>query len=392
MNIYEKIKEEVTQIKDEIISIRRQIHRFPELSFQEFKTTEFIKEKLIAYNIEYVLLEGTGIIGIIGKGDKSILLRADIDALPIQETTGFEFSSKIDGVMHACGHDMHTAMLLGAGKILKKYEDRINGKILLLFQPAEELLPGGAKIVIESGVLDKFKVISAFGQHINPFIDKGKIVVNSGPFMASTDELYWTIKGQSYHAAQPDAGTNTILPATAIVQSLQNIQYINRDPFNISVISITAINGGNTANVFPETVEMKGTLRCYSNSLREKMHKLLLEKSKLICDLYGAKCFLEIRQGYPVLINNKEMVEYVQNTAIQLYGKDCLQESKGVLWGEDFAYYSKKFPSCFWFLGTKDIGCENIYPLHNPKLSPSEDSLLIGTALLSSIGLKFFSR
>lgn len=392
MIIYGKIKEEVNLIKDEIISIRRHIHRFPELSFQEFKTTEYIKEKLSTYNIEYIPLKGTGVIGIIGKGEKSILLRADIDALPIKEATGFDFASEIDGVMHACGHDMHTAMLLGTGKILKKYEDRINGKILLLFQPGEEVIPGGAKEVIESEILDNFNIISAFGQHIQPFIDKGKIVVKSGPFMASSDELYWTIKGQSYHAAQPDIGTNTILPATAIVQSLQNLQYINRNPFDISVISITAINGGNTTNVFPETLEMKGTLRCYSSSLREKMHKIILEKSGLICDLYGVNCFLEIRQGYPALINNQDMVEYVKNTATQLYGTDCLQESEGVLWAEDFAYFSKKYPSCFWFLGAKEIENENIYPLHNSKFSPSEDSLIIGTVLLSSIGLKFFNK
>jgi|DewCreStandDraft_4_1066084.scaffolds.fasta_scaffold00019_327 amidohydrolase len=388
---YNQIIKEVFRIKEEIISIRRHIHRHPELSFQEYNTTEYIKSQLTKYGIKCFLLKGTGIIGIIGNGEKSILLRADIDALPIQEATDESFISKNDGIMHACGHDLHTAMLLATGIILKKYENAIKGKVILLFQPGEELLPGGAKAVIESGILDEHNIIAAFGQHVNPVLETGKIMLNTGISMASSDELYWTIKGKSCHAAQPNLGVDAILPATAIVQAIQNIQYFHKNPLETSIVSITAINGGNVTNVFPDTVEMKGTLRCFSDEWRENLHNILNTYSKGICQIYGASCFLEIKKGYPSLINDKIMVDVVKEVAVNLWGKDSYKENEPVLWAEDFAYIARKYPSCFWFLGAKKDDTDTIYPLHNPRFSPNEDSMVIGTSLLCGIAKNFFN-
>jgi amidohydrolase len=260
-------------------NIRRTIHRNPELSFQEFETSNFIKQKLGEWGIEHREIGGTGVVAHIGNGDNCVALRADIDALPIHEETGLEYSSQNPGVMHACGHDMHTTMLLGAAYRLKQIENELKGVVKLIFQPGEEKLPGGAKLLIENGVLENPRPGAIFGQHINPGESVGKISLAPGYVMASADELYITVKGKGSHAAQPHIGNDAILAASHLVQYYQTMVSKMKNPLDSGVISITAVNGGSANNIFPSEVKMLGTMRAFNQDWRNYIHEIIEEKN-----------------------------------------------------------------------------------------------------------------
>jgi amidohydrolase len=391
------ILSKVDELFEEIKEFRRKIHQNPELSFQEISTSKFISEKLNEWGIpNYPALRNPaqnpenslGVIGEIGNGDTCIAFRADIDALPITETTGLGFTSLNSGVMHACGHDMHTAMLLGAAKILKANENKLYCKIILIFQPAEELLPGGAKLILDSGVLEKYNIQAIFGQHINPEIPLGKIGVKPGPIMASTDELHIEIKGKSTHAAQPHLGNDVILASSNLIQYYNTILNKVKNPLDSAIISVTSIHAGSVTNILPDSAKLLGTMRTYSQDLRKGIKSKIIEDSSRIVQLYGCEINLNIIEGYPPVFNNDFTTELFRTIAEKEIGVDniILQEAK--MWAEDFAYYSQNYPSVFWFLGVAAEGSE-FFPLHNPKLSPSEDALIIGTLLFVSIGLNF---
>ncbi len=379
----EYIKSKSSEILNQIIYFRRHIHKYPEISFNEFKTTEFIKSILSDNKIEHYSLTETGTIATIGKGKNCIALRADIDALPIQEETRLEFSSVNAGVMHACGHDFHTSMLLGAAIILKSIENELNGTIKLIFQPAEEKLPGGAKILIENGVLEDPKPSLIFGQHIFPELETGKVAIAKGTILSSADELYWRIKGKGTHAAQPHLGGNVILAQAQLIINLMNLLGKYKNPLTNALISITSVNGGNATNVIPEEVKLMGTLRSFDEKFRNEFHRIIFEKSENICQLYDCICKLDIIKGYPPLINNDNAVDIFVQSANYVLCPGSIVHFEPKMWAEDFAYYSQQIPACFWFLGVKNIDQQQEYPLHNPKLIPDENALSLGTQLLA---------
>lgn len=387
MNVLAEVRKEI----ENIVSYRRHLHQYPELSFQEFETTKYIESKLSEFGIEHYRLLETGVIGIIGnKSDNCVALRADIDALPIMEDTGLEFKSVNDGKMHACGHDFHIAMLIGAAKVLKQNEDKLCGCIKLIFQPAEEMIPGGAKLMIEQGVLENPIPKFVFGQHINPSIETGKIATCNGPIMASSDELYFTIKGKSSHAATPHLGNDPILATAQIINNLQSLITKMRDPLEPGVISITSIHGGSATNILPDEVKLMGTLRAYNEVWRHKALENIKHISENIAEVYGCTCDFAPKLGFPSVINAENAVSYVKSSALALQDCDKYFECKPMMWGEDFSYYGQKIPSAFWFLGVKND--ESMPALHNSKLAPDENALVIGTAMFVSLAFNVLAK
>ncbi|TAL70670.1 MAG: amidohydrolase [Bacteroidetes bacterium] len=390
--IYKKILAQSKSMFDELIQIRRHIHQNPELSFKEFLTAEFIRDNLRKVGIEYKTIAETGTVALIGKGEKCVALRADIDALPINEETNLEYASKNKGVMHACGHDMHSTMLLGAARILKGMESELTGTVKIIFQPGEEKLPGGASNLIEEGVLENPKVTAMFAQHIFPEEETGTISVNSCYIMASADELYWTLKGKGTHAAQPHLGNDCIMAASQLVINLQSIVTKYKNPIKPGLLSVTSIQGGSATNAFPDEVKLMGTFRANDEEWRSKMHDEIRRITNETCSLFGIKGELEIVKGYPALYNNPETTEMVNQTAKELLGQDSVKVFEPKLWAEDFAYYAQKIPSTFWFLGIRPKDIKDMPPLHNSKLIPDEKALTIGAAMLAGTAVNYINN
>ncbi len=316
----EKIKILASQYAEEFIDVRRHLHQYPELSYKEFETSKFIQQLLSAWKIPYEVLAQTGVTGLIkGKnpGKKTIALRADMDALPITEQNQIDYKSKNTGVMHACGHDVHCTCLLGAAKILNELKDDWEGTVKLIFQPGEERNPGGASLMIKDGVLENPKPQSIFALHVHPGLEVGKLSFRSGMVMASADEIFITIKGQGGHAASPHLTSDTILIASQLIVSLQQLISRNNDPFNPSVLSITSFQGGNTTNVIPSEVKLMGTFRAMNEEWRYKAHELIKKQAHEIVNAMGAELDILIDVGYPFVLNNKELTE----TAIQTAGQ-----------------------------------------------------------------------
>lgn len=386
-----EIFEEIETIFEEIIQYRRTIHANPELSFEEYETSKFIQEKLAEDNINFEVYD-TGVIAHIGNGDRCIALRADIDALPITEETGLPYISKNEGIMHACGHDMHTSMLLAAAKIIKKNENQLKGKIKFIFQPGEEKIPGGASILLEKGALNNPEPEAVFGQHINPGDTVGKIAMAAGPVMASADELYFTVKGKGSHAAQPHLGSDAVLASANIIQYLQSVITKFRNPINPGVISITSIHGGSAPNIFPDEVKIMGTMRAFDNNWRLEIHNYLNENLPKIASLYNCEIEIEIRKGYPPLINSQITTELAKKSAIELFGNENAIEFESKMWAEDFAYYAQKYPSTFWFIGVKPEDIDTMPPLHNAKLNPIEEAMKMGIAMFVKLAFDYYER
>ncbi len=382
---------ESQEIFPKIREYRRRFHERPELSFRERETTAAIEEILNGLNVPFKKPLETGLIGSVGKGGKKIALRADIDALPIKEETGLPFASKNEGVSHACGHDIHAACLLGAATILKKHERELKGEVALIFQPAEEKLPGGAKAIVESGALENPEPELVLGQHIYPEAKTGTISLASGYVMAAPDELYWTITGKGGHAAQPHKNVDCVLASAAIIQYLHTTISKFKDPTKAGLISITSINAGSAPNVFPDEAKMSGTLRSFDEDWRKLAHKIILEASAKIASLYGAKCEVEIKKGYPALKNDSRAAEFIKSVAEELFGTEAVKNFEPKMWGEDFAYYARKYPSVFWFLGVGGDDPTQTPPLHSSKLIPDENAIIYGTALLAAAAFKYLS-
>ncbi len=372
-----------------IVEHRRRIHKNPELSFQEFETSKYIRNVLDELNISYKIMAGTGVIAAFGSGEKCVGLRADIDALPIQEETGLEFSSRNDGVMHACGHDMHTSMLLGAAEILKKYEVSLNGVVKLIFQPGEEKLPGGAKKLIEEGVLQNPAPEIMFGQHIFPELHVGKIALASGPVMASADEFYITIKGKGAHAAQPHNGYDPILAASNLVQHYQSMMTKSRDPLKPGVLSVTSIHGGSANNIFPDEVELKGTMRAFDEQWRRELHNLFERHTREICSLYGCSSEINLVKGYPAVVNDQIAALLTAEAGKEIFGEEFVIEFIPKMWGEDFAFYAQQVPAAFFFTGVLPHHEQTMPTLHNSGLNPDEEGMIYGTTMLTVAAMKY---
>ena len=387
---YHKIKDESMSISDWIISIRRELHEHPELMYEEFKTSELIRRELDKLEISYKHpIAETGVLASIGNGNgPCVALRADMDALPIHEETDVSFKSKIDGKMHACGHDCHVSMLLGAAKLLKGKEDQINGTIKLLFQPAEEGGAGG-KLMREEGALKNPEVERIFGLHVWPQLPSGQIGSREGTFLAATSSLSLTVKGVGGHAAVPQLTKDPVLTSARIITNLQSIISRELDPLDSGVVSITVINGGNASNVIPSEVKVKGTLRSLTMDGLKELQKRVKEIAEGIAQTHGCEAIVEyVGNDYPPTVNDSEMWKFAKNVGIELLGDENVSDLDAVMGGEDFAYYTEKVKGCFVVLGMNNPDIDATYSVHHPMFKADEDALHIGTALHTIFALK----
>ena len=387
---YHKIKDESKSISDWIINIRRELHEHPELMYEEFKTSELIRRELDKLDIPYKHpIAETGVLASIGNGNgPCVALRADMDALPIHEETDVPFRSKIDGKMHACGHDCHVSMLLGAAKLLKEKENKINGTVKLLFQPAEEGGAGG-KLMREEGALKDPAVERIFGLHVWPQMPSGQIGSREGTFLAATSSLSLTVKGVGGHAAVPQLTKDPVLTSARIITNLQSIISRELDPLDSGVVSITVINGGNASNVIPSDVKVKGTLRSLTMEGLKKLQKRVKEIAEGIAQTHGCEAIVEyVGNDYPPTVNDSDMWKFAKKVGIELLGNENVSDLDAVMGGEDFAYYTEKVKGCFVVLGMNNPDIDATYSVHHPMFKADEDALHIGTALHTMFALK----
>jgi hippurate hydrolase len=387
----EKIRQLAKAFEADGIEIRRHLHAHPELSYQEFKTSQFIQGKLTEYGIPHVTMADTGVVGMIrGKNPDSriIALRADIDALPISEQNDVPYRSKTDGVMHACGHDVHTTCLLGAARILQALKDEWEGTVKLIFQPGEERNPGGASIMIREGVLDNPKPQAIFGLHVHPQLEVGAVSFRSGKVMASADEFFIDVKGKGGHAAAPHWTTDTILVAAHLITSLQQIISRNNSPFSPSVLSICSIQGGYTTNVIPAEVKLMGTFRAMDEDWRFKAHEIIRRQCRAIAEAMGAEIELHIDVGYPCVYNHEQLHHVAWSLAGEYMGQEQVSETELRMGAEDFGYYSEKIPGCFFRLGTANAARGITSGVHTPLFDIDESAIAIGMGMMAWMGAK----
>lgn len=377
---------------DEIIGIRRHLHENPELSFNEQATSAYIRKLLDQWQVEYTYpFVMHGILAVIrGKDSEGpvIALRSDMDALPIEEETKLEFISKNKGVMHACGHDIHMASLLGAICILKEMKDEIKGTILFIFQPGEEKLPGGAKLMLEEGIFDKISPDMIIAQHVLPDMDAGYVGFRPGPYMASSDEIYMTVKGQGGHGALPENISDPVLMTSHILISLQ--QEINRkSPKGTpTVLSFGKVIANGAVNVIPDFVKIEGTFRTMNETWRKKAHELIHQIASGIASGMGGEIELEIRNGYPALQNDPTLTLKAKKYAESLLGKDKIVDMDIRMTAEDFAWFAEAYPAMMYRLGVKSPNNDIVFPLHTSRFQAEESAIRTGMTMMSWLALK----
>lgn len=387
----QKIQELATQIFEEVVGFRRHIHANPELSFKEFETSKYVKDKLTSWGIPYTEMANTGVVGLITGDHPSenvVALRADMDALPIIEINDKPYKSKNPGVMHACGHDVHTSSLLGTAYILNNLKSEFAGTIKLVFQPAEEILPGGASIMIKEGVLENPKPQAMLGQHVLPMMEAGKVGFRSGIYMASTDELYVTVTGKGGHGAQPQQNIDPVVITAHIIVALQQIVSRNADPRLPSVLSFGKVNANGATNVIPNEVKMEGTFRTLNEEWRNQAHGLMKKMAEGIAESMGGSCDFDIRRGYPFLINEEKLTHNAKTFAEEYLGKENVLDLDIWMAAEDFAYYSQLTDACFYRLGTGNAQKDTMHSVHTPNFDIDEDALKTSTGLMAYIALK----
>lgn len=396
------IKERAAAHYPTVLEVRRHLHQHPELSFKEFQTSEFIKKKLreadIAFTFGHVR---TGILVLIrGKNPtkKTILLRADMDALPILEKNEVPYRSQNEGVMHACGHDVHSACALGAALMLQDMRDQFEGTVKIMFQPGEEVLPGGASLMIKEGALNNPKVDKAIALHVFPEMETGKVGFKAGMYMASTDELYVTVSGKGGHAAMPAAYNNPLLAASAFLLKVQDTFMkeggLKGTPGeNIpTVVAFGKIEGLGATNVIPEKVQLAGTFRTMNEDWRSQVHLRLHELAKEIADNYNLQIELRVEHGYPYLVNDEDFTGNCMSAAKELLGADMVKELPMRMTAEDFAFISQKVPSCFFRLGTGNTAKGITSGVHTATFDVDENSLLTGMQMLSWLAVAELHR
>ncbi|MES1181537.1 MAG: M20 family metallopeptidase [Flavobacterium sp.] len=386
----EKIKKLAATYSPEFIEVRHHIHANPELSYQEFETSKFIQQKLAGWKIPFEVKATTGVVGLIeGKNPAKqiIALRADMDALPIIEENNVSYKSSQHGVMHACGHDVHTTCLLGAAKILNELKDEWEGTIKLIFQPGEEKNPGGASLMIKAGVLEKPKPEKILALHVHPGLEVGQFSFRKGKCMASADELYITIKAKGGHAAAPHFTADTIYAASQLVINLQQIASRYNNPTNPTVLSITSIQGGNTTNVIPSEVKLMGTLRAMDEIWRAKAHELITTQVKATAESTGTTIELNIDKGYPFVYNDEILTENAWQLANEFAGKENVSETELRMGAEDFGYYAQQIPGCFFRLGAGNKAKGITSNVHTPTFNIDENAIEKGIAMMAWLGI-----
>lgn len=389
MMLKEKIKALAAENAGAFIQIRQHIHAHPELSYREFETSKFIQSKLAGWNISFVTMAETGVVGIIeGKnpGKRVIALRADMDALPIQEENAVPYRSQNAGIMHACGHDVHTTCLLGAAKILNELKDEWEGTVKLIFQPGEERNPGGASYMIRDGALKNPAPNAIAALHVHPGLDLGKLSFRKGRVMASADEIYITIKSKGGHAAAPHLTADTILIASQLIVSLQQIISRNNNPTSPSVLSICSFQGGHTTNVIPSEVKLMGTFRAMDEAWRFKAHELIRRQTIGLVEAMGAEVDLHIDVGYPTVDNNPGLTETAWQLANDYMGEENVLETELRMGAEDFGYYTQQVPGCFFRLGVRNEVKGIVHNVHTPKFNIDEQAIENGIGIMAWLG------
>ena len=396
MGLVEKIKALAEKHSSEIIADRRHIHQNPELSFEEFETCKYIASKLQSMKIEtQVGVATTGVVALIkGKNpDKKVIaLRADMDALPIVEANDVSYKSKNEGVMHACGHDVHTSSLLGVARILNELKDDFEGTVKLIFQPGEEKIPGGASLMIKEGVLENPNAASIIGQHVMPSMPVGKIGFRPGMYMASADEIYVTVKGKGGHAAMPDKAIDPILIASHIIVALQQIISRNCDPKTPAVLSFGKIIGNGATNIIPDEVKIEGTFRTLNEEWRKDAKVRMKKMAEGIAEAMGAECEFKILDGYPFLRNNPELTLRMKAAAIEYMGEENIVDLDIWMAAEDFAYYTQKIDACFYRLGVRNEAKGITSGVHTPTFNIDEDALQTGAGLMAWLAIEELSK
>tara|TARA_Y100001935_G_scaffold217449_1_gene189648 strand:- start:89601 stop:90794 length:1194 start_codon:yes stop_codon:yes gene_type:complete len=391
MSIQQKVKELAGKYRDYMIQTRRYLHQHPEVSYKEFETTKFIKSELDKLGIPYESPLETGCVGIFEGGitsDKVVALRADIDALAMTEEgeAKQEFLSKNAGAAHCCGHDAHTANLLGVAHILTELKEHVEGKVLLLFQPGEEKLPGGGRLMCESGFLNKQGVQSIYGLHTSPSHDPGTIASKKGSMMAAPDEIEIEIFGVGGHAARPHEAVDPIVLAAQFVSTAQSIISRSIDPTDSAVITIGRIEGGTAHNIIPESVKLWGTVRTFTKKNAELIERRLHAILKGITEAAGGTYKLDYNYGYPAVLNSVKETDAVFNNMISLFGSDSVIEMTApVMAGEDFAFYQEHFPGAFFFVGSGSKASDSQYVWHHPKYNVDDRFFDVAAPLVASL-------
>ncbi len=385
--IIDKIKALAASFSNDVIDYRHYLHAHPELSFQEFNTAKFVAAILRSFGIEpQEGVAGTGVVAIIeGKNPakKMIALRADMDALPITEANDVPYKSTNIGVMHACGHDVHTSSLLGTARILQALKDDFEGSIKLIFQPGEELLPGGASLMIKEGVLENPKPNGILGQHVMPLLPAGTVGFREGMYMASADEIYVTVTGKGGHAAMPEINIDPVLIAAHIIVAMQQIVSRNCSPKTPSVLSFGKVTAAGATNIIPNEVKIEGTFRTMDEVWRAEAHKKMVKLAESIAEGMGGSCHFDIHKGYPYLENNPALTNRMKNAAIDYLGEDKVVNLDIWMAAEDFAFYTQHTDACFYRLGIRNEAKGITSSVHTPTFDIDETALETGSGLMA---------
>jgi amidohydrolase len=384
--------EKAREIEDEIVAIRRDIHMHPELSFQETRTANLVAEKLRELGLEVEVGVGkTGVVARIGEGRPAVGIRADMDALPIEEANDVPYKSNTSGVMHACGHDAHTAILLGVAKMLVNMEERPDGEIRLLFQPSEESwdkeLKSGATRMIDDGALEDLDAVIAL--HVNSLAPAGTVAVVPGYAMAAVDTFYATIKGTGTHGATPHEGIDPIFITAQVMNAIQAIRSRRTSPTSASVVTVGSVHGGSAPNVIPDRVELSGTIRSFDDTIRDQLHEEL-DRALSVSRTFGGDYELVIERGYPALYNDPDVTELVRQVASDVVGADKTMVEKPIMGAEDFSYMAQKAPGMMFMLGAK---LDDVHrPHHSPIFDISETPLKQGAAILAEAAIRLMKQ
>ncbi len=394
MEIQDQIREIAGKLFPEIISIRRHIHAHPELSFEEHETSAYICSQLDKWGIPFKKgFAGTGIVAVLeGKsGGKTIAFRADMDALPVTEQNQVEYKSVNNGKMHACGHDVHTSSLLGAIRILKELKESWNGKIKFVFQPGEEKIPGGASLMIKEKALEPGEPEIIIAQHVFPDMETGNVGFRPGQYMDSSDEIYITVKGKGGHGALPDTLIDPVLISAQLIIALQQVVSRHAKPGMPTVLSFGKVEAAGAVNVIPETVKIEGTFRTMDEEWRKRAHELIRKISNELTSGMGGSVDIEIRHGYPVLVNNPGVTQKARSFAVQYLGEQKVHDLDLRMTAEDFAYFAQKYPATLFRLGTSDPGKKSS-ALHTSTFNVNEESIKLSMGLLAYMAVSFLGE